>query len=304
MENLLIVGSTGLLGSYLWKEAQSRYKITGIHFGETQNPEDSILLDITNLSKLKDYFHKNSPDHVILTSAMTHVDQAEINPQLAYKLNAEAPKNIAQLCVERGASLIYVSTDFVFDGKKNTYFETDIPNPLSVYGKTKYEGEVFVKQYNPKAVIARSCVLYGMNPPERRHNYVTWVLSNLKEDKPIRIVTDQYNTPTYAGDLASMLLKLLETKVSGLYHTCGRECLSRFDFAIKIAEVFDLSSKLISPILSKDFSQKAERPKRACLSTEKLQAELNFTPKDIREGLDELRKELSYNNSSVNPNTT
>ncbi len=300
MQDLLIIGSTGLLGSYLWKTAQSRYNLLGIHYGESQFPDESTELDITRKQSITKFLEDHRPNHVILTSAMTNVDYAEEHPREARALNTEAPANIAKVCARIGAHLIYISTDFVFDGNQSSYVESDTPNPLSVYGQTKYEGEIRVQQNYPAALIARSCVLYGVNPPERRQNYVSWVLSSLREEKHLRIVTDQYNTPTYAGDLALILLRFLNTEKSGIFHTCGSECLSRYDFALKIAKEFNLSRDLITPITSVDLMQKAKRPKWACLSTAKLQEHLEHVPFNIAQGLRAIKEELKYNNATEN----
>jgi dTDP-4-dehydrorhamnose reductase len=161
-----------------------------------------------------------------------------------------------------------MSTDFIFDGisKKGNYNENDTPNPLSYYAKTKYKAETAIINSEIDYTICRTAVLYGWN--KDKQNFITWIINKLQQNKPIQIVTDQYNSPTFVRNLAEILLKLIEKDVKGIYHTAGDCQLNRYEMAIKCAEVFNLNKELISQLES--IEQKAVRPKNAGLDISKL----------------------------------
>ena len=185
-----------------------------------------------------------------------------------------------RLLVNILTKLVYVSTDFVFDGKKGMYTEKDECNPLNWYGKTKLEGEKRVAALDDY-VIARTSVLYGWH---KRLNFVTWVIHQLQYNHPIRIVTDQYTCPTLADNLAACLLEL-SAKGQGLYHVAGSERINRYAFALKIAHTFKLDVNLITPICSEELNQKAHRPKDSSMSIKKVIPVIDTVLLNIDEGL-------------------
>lgn len=264
MDRLLIIGN-GLLGREVARLARHNFK-TAITYNANPITEDgfsSYHLDITgNLDLIKSL----KPDYIILTAAMTNVDQCEVDPEGAWKVNALGPKNVAKAAKEIDAKLIYISTDYVFDGEKSLYKEGNKPNPINHYGKTKLAGERFVQEICEDYVIARTSVLYGYHPT--RQNFATWAIEELKKGNRINIVTDQYNSPTLASNLAEMILKIKDE--TGIFHASGSERISRFDFASKIAEIFGLDENLITPRTSNQLSWKAIRPKDSSLNVSKI----------------------------------
>lgn len=247
----------------------------------------SETIDITT-GEIVTYIERVSPDAVIHCAAFTNVDQCEIEREKAWNVNVLGTEKVAAACQKTGAKLVYVSTDFVFDGKKGRYTEEDEPNPVSWYGKTKLEGEQKVEIID-NYVIARTSVLYGWH---KRLNFVTWVIYQLKNENPIRIVTDQYTCPTLADNLADCLIELCVHNGYGLYHVTGSERINRYEFALKIARIFGLDTTLITPIRSEELNQKAERPKDSSLSTEKVKSVVDTPLLNIDEGLKRMKNEL------------
>ena len=217
---------------------------------------------------------------------MTDVDQCEVNRKLAYNTNVKGVKNVLETCKKIKCKLIFLSTDFLFDGIKKRgyhYKETDTPNPLNYYAQTKYKAELNIYSSGIEYLICRSAVLYGWN--DKKFNFITWILNNLKKNITISIVTSQINSPTFVVNLAQIILKLIEKNARGIYHTVGDCVLNRFEMALKCAEIFEYNKNLIIPI--ENFEQKAIRPKNAGLSIMKLKNLLGSTFKifNLDEGL-------------------
>ena len=286
MKRLFITGGSGLLGSKFRYIAGSKYEIVTTHHN---NPgENSVSFDITDENDVMDKITSLNPDAVIHAAALTNVDYCEDHPEEAWNVNAKGTDNIAKACEKTGSKLIYVSTDFVFDGERGMYSEEDKTNPLGYYASTKLEGEEFIRHYDDlNYAIARVSVLYGWHT---RMNFVTWVIDELKNGNEINIVTDQYNSPTLADNAAEAMIKIFERDKTGIYHTVGDERINRFDFARNIAEVFDLDSSLINPTKSTNFVQKAKRPKDSSLNVEKVQRDLGIKMLNTTEGLNYMKK--------------
>jgi dTDP-4-dehydrorhamnose reductase len=269
---LMITGHTGLLGSKIL--AQSGFQ---------NYPERRI--DITT-PEIVHYIEKVAPDIVIHCAAFTNVDLCETQREKAWLINVTGTEHVVTACTTIHAKLVYISTDFVFDGTGTMYTEEDSPNPINHYGKTKLEGEKIVQEMDDY-IIARTSVLYGWH---HRLNFVTWVLNQLQNKNHMRIVTDQYTCPTLADNLAEVVLELCEKDVRGLYHVTGTERISRYDFAKKIADTFGLDASFMTSILSEDLAQKAPRPKDSSLSTQKIKAIIDTPLLSVKEGLQEMKK--------------
>ncbi|MGQ9460508.1 MAG: dTDP-4-dehydrorhamnose reductase [Candidatus Bathyarchaeaceae archaeon] len=302
---LLVIGGSGLLG----------YKIAELAVGEFETFATynfrSAELQGCNFLKLNKcdrdatlaLVKKIKPDVVIDTAALHNVDYCETHHDEAWKVNVEGTMNVADACRETGAKMIFVSTDYVFDGKKGFYNEEDAPNPLSYYAKTKLEAEGIIEEAEIDYAIARPSVIYGWNPGElaslqsssgKSMNFVIWTLNKLRRREEIKIVTDQYSSPTLADNLAETLLALSKSQRQGVYHTAGKTCINRFDFAKKIAEIFDLNGDLIKPVTSDAFKQVAERPKRCCLDVSKAERELKVKFLTVEEGLIKMKKKMEH----------
>lgn len=284
MERLFITGGSGLLGSK-FTSLNSDYEIITTY---NTNPKDNaVKLDITDENDVLSKIESLSPDLVVHAAALTNVDYCEEHPEEADKINGQGTLNLVKACKKVGAKLIYVSTDFVFDGKKGMYQENEKTNPLSYYGLSKLKGEEFIQNSDVDYAIARVSVLYGWHT---NFNFVTWVINELKEDNQINIVTDEYNSPTFADNAAEAILNIYSRGKEGVYHIAGDERINRFDFAKNIARVFELDETLINPILSENLIRKAERPMDSSLSVEKARSDLDIKLLNTTEGLKEMKK--------------
>ena len=276
-KKLLIIGANGFLGTAIfqvhnkkdYKGKKFRLIASDIEHTNIEKNVPFYKIDITKSDDTLKKIVKISPDIVLLTAAMTDVDQNEIEKELATKINTEGPKNVIKACKKTDAKLVFISTDFVFDGEKekgNYYTEEDTPNPQSHYAKTKYNAELVLINSNVSYLVCRTAVLYGWNP--LKLNFITWILDKLQKKEKISIVTSQINNATFVNNLAEILLKLIEKDANGLYHTAGDSALSRYEMALKCADIFNYNKDLIIPI--ENFEQKAIRPKNAGLDISKL----------------------------------
>lgn len=277
MTKLLIIGA-GLLGSSLAQIAREDMLTSftcNYHPAEIKGCR-SYRRDIFDCPEL---IFSLRPDYVVLTAALTDVDQCESDRKAAWQVNALGPKAVASACHKASSKLIYISTDYVFDGKKGNYSESDALSPVNYYAESKLAGEHYIQEICPDCLILRPSVLYGWNPT--RLNFVTWIISELRQGRIINVVTDQYNSPTYSFDLAGIILNLKDE--AGLFHASGRERINRYSFALKIAETFELDSSLIRPATSDALSWKARRPQDSSLNVSELSRIV--WPMNVSEGL-------------------
>lgn len=253
---ILITGAEGQLGKALIA------KLNGREYWAT----DISMLDITNPDNTRALIVKYKPDVVIHTAAYTNVDAAEANLEMAFRVNALGTQHIAFACNDIGAKMLYVSTDYVFDGTKGRlYHEFDTPNPYSIYGKSKLAGEILAKQTLAKLFIARTAWLYGDG-----NNFVQTMLKLGSKNEEIRVVNDQYGCPTNADDLAEVLLKIIETDYYGIYHTVNNGYTTWFEFAKTIFSIINAKVEVI-PINSTELNRPALRPQFAPLESNMLQ---------------------------------
>ena len=275
-KTILIIGANGFLGSNILQLRKTKeVRDLNYQFLAADIENSNVPIDVTfyhiNITNPQDTLKKIeviSPDVILLTAAMTNVDQNEVDKDLATAINTEGPKNVLEACKKTDSKLVFMSTDFIFDGisKEGNYNENDTPNPLSYYAKTKYNAEQAIINSEIEYTICRTAVLYGWN--KEKQNFITWIINKLQQNEPIQIVTDQLNSPTFVKNLAEILIKLIEKDAKGTYHTAGDCTLNRYEMALKCAEVFNLKKELISPIES--IEQKAIRPKNAGLNISKL----------------------------------
>jgi dTDP-4-dehydrorhamnose reductase len=277
MTELLVIGG-GLLGHEVALASRDRFETVLTYNTNPMEIEGckTFQMDIT---RNVDLIRSLKPDYIVLTAAMTNVDRCESDREGAWKANALGPRKVAIAAREAGSRLIHVSTDYVFDGEKGMYREDEATSPINCYGQSKLAGERFVLEICPNSVIARTSVLYGWNPA--RLNFVTWAMEEMKRGSRINIVTDQYNSPTLASSLAEVLFEIKDEQ--GIFHACGSERISRYDFALKIAKAFGLDESLINPISSDQLSWKAKRPRDSSLDVSMISRFVK--PLNIEEGL-------------------
>ena len=289
MQELFVTGASGLLGSRMVEPAKHNYEVIPLHNTRPLH-SNSLRLDITNLSEVLSLFNKLKPHMVIHTASETNVDKCETRKEQAWRINVEGTRNIAFACSKVGAKLVYISTDYVFDGEKGNYTEQDKPNPINYYGVTKSEGESQVVQHCKNYAILRTSVLYAWHP--WKQNFATWAINELKQNKEITVVEDHYNTPTLADNLAEMAIETILKDLQGVYHACGSERIGRYEFARQIARAFDLNQNLIRPIKMEQLTAWiAKRPRDSSLNTNKIRSQLEAKPLNITEGLDRMKKE-------------
>lgn len=279
MIKALVTGGNGQLAQCL-KEIVKYHDELDITF------QDLPDLDITNKQQLESYFSNNELDYCINCAAYTAVDLAEEQSELAYAVNAEGPKNIAMLCLKYNIKLIHISTDFVFDGQQRTpYSETDAPNPLSVYGASKLQGERNIQDVMENYFIVRTSWLYS----EYGKNFMKTMLKLSETRDQISVVSDQIGSPTYAGDLAAALTKIVLSSSTnyGVYHYSNLGTTSRYDFAVEIFKQFGKTIE-VKPIKTKDYSTAAKRPKCSVLDTTKIKNNFNCTINDWQTSLNKI----------------
>ena len=299
MKKIVITGSNGLLGQTLVNllmKAPENYSVFGLSKGDNRMNRNDFLyydIDITNYSQLEECITYIQPSFIINTAAMTNVDTCELKPEECNNLNIEAVKYLTQICTKLNIHFIQISTDFIFDGSKGIYKETDLPNPLSIYGHSKLKAENIVKNSGVNFSILRTILVYGKGVNLKRNNIVLWVKDMLENNKENTIVDDQYRMPTYVEDLAMACKLIVDKNISGVYHISSNELLSVFEIANQIADVFGLNKKLIKPISSKTLNQKAIRPQKTGFDLSKTIKELDFQPTSFLLGLKRFKQTLS-----------
>ena len=282
---LLITGASGLVGyktaQLALEKSHEVYSAYNEHQIKIGTP---IKLDITSQRAVSETISREKPEAIIHTAAYTNVDGCDINRDLAWKVNAEATKYIAKSSAEINAHLTYVSTDYIFDGEKGLYSEEDSPNPINHYGYTKLKGEEMVRKHSREWCIARTSVVYGWG--KTKLNFATWIITNLRQGKEVKIITDQYVSPTLNINLAEMLLEIVERKITDIIHTAGATRISRFKFSTRLAEVFNLNINLVKPTSMDEMSWKAERPRDSSLNVNKALMVMNRKPLKLNQALE------------------
>lgn len=249
---VLIIGSEGMLG----------HDLVDILSAENEISTTTIdTLDITDINKTIKTVKEINPDVVVHAAAFTNVDGSESNQDLAYKVNVLGTRNVAVACSEADSALVYICTDYVFDGTKGSpYYEYDQTNPLSVYGKTKHLGEVYIRDILNKFYIVRTAWLYGFHGP----NFVTTMLNLAKTNDTISVVSDQIGSPTYTVDLANAIASLIKKPVYGIYHVTNSEHCSWYEYAREIFDIAGIDIEL-KPVTTEEFGSPAPRPKYSVL---------------------------------------
>lgn len=257
---VLVLGANGQLGYEFSNFLRDKVELFAFSHSE---------LDILDFEKLVNKFLELSPDIVINCAAYTKVDQAEKEQALAYKINAVGARNVSFASFKINAKVVYFSTDYVFDGKKNTpYNEFDKPNPISVYGKSKFLGEIHTKEHNSNHLILRISWLYGVNGS----NFVKTIIRLAKEKGELKVVNDQIGTPTYSLDVVKQAWKLIQEDSVGLYHSASLGQTTWFEFARRIVEKLNLNAK-VAPIETDEFPALAKRPNFSVLENYLLKLE-------------------------------
>tara|TARA_R110002020_G_scaffold122487_7_gene278036 strand:- start:47866 stop:48744 length:879 start_codon:yes stop_codon:yes gene_type:complete len=273
---ILVTGANGQLGRSIL-DVSKDFPQFEYHFKTSKD------LDITDFDRVKELFHKENFDYCINCAAYTAVDKAESEKEKAFMINAEAVGNLAEVCLAYNVILLHISTDFVFDGTKTSpYTEEDEPNPINVYGASKLKGERYIQELLNKYFIIRTSWVYS----EYGHNFVKTMLRLAREREEINVVNDQIGSPTYAGDLAEVLMTIITSGSDeyDLYHYSNDGEISWYDFAVRIFKEFK-KNNLVFPMSTIDYPTAALRPDYSVLHKSKIEKILRIEIHDWRNGL-------------------
>ena len=272
---ILVTGASGLLGANLALEANRLgHDVYGVVNSQPLKTDafNVLTADLQTEDAVETLFRQVRPEWVIHCAAIANLEVCEKQPELAHRINGEIPGILAKHCRKGGARLLHVSTDAVFDGIKGNYIETDAPNPQNVYAETKLAGEAAVAANDPEALIAR-VNLFGFSPSERR-SLAEFFLYNLIAEKPLNGFTDVFFCPVLVNDIAGIFFRMLENRLSGIYHVFSGDCLSKYDFGVRIAERFGLNANLIAPVSVAEGGLAAARSPNLTMNTHKLSTDL------------------------------
>jgi dTDP-4-dehydrorhamnose reductase len=288
---LLISGGGGLMGSKVAEVAalQGHEVFFGYHREHHESSHaghgNGIKFDLMDHASIVEAVRSSRPEVVIHTAALTDVDRCEIDKDTAYRVNVLGTRVLCETARELGAFTIYTSTDYVFDGARGMYSEDDKANPVNYYGYSKFLGEAY------SDAVARTCVIFGARPASGKVNFALWLIDRLTKGESVKVVTDQFVTPTLNTNLARMVLEMASRRLKGIYHLSGATRISRYDFACELAGVFGLEEELISPSRMAEMKWAARRPADSSLDTSKAMRCLNEKPMAVGEALRTLKAE-------------
>ena len=307
MKRVLITGSNGLLGQKLvelFSNSPNYMLLLTSRQPASVFSNDQLQyrqLDTTRRNDVESTVGEFEPEVIVNAAAMTNVDACEIEREKAWRSNVTGVENLLHAAKLSGARLVQISTDYIFDGKNGPYSEADRPNPVCYYGRTKLASENLITTSGLPATVIRTMVLYGI-ARNVKTNFGLWLLSNLKAEKPVKVVDDQIGNPTIAEDLAYGILKVIELGRLGVYHVAGPDLVSRYEFALALAKIFGFNKKLITPVKTASMKQPAQRPLKSGLITLKAQTDLDIKLAGVEQGVNIFKNQVnSVLDHSVKP---
>ncbi|WP_298733762.1 SDR family oxidoreductase [uncultured Chitinophaga sp.] len=295
---VLITGSNGLLGQHLIPLfiADERYEVIAAGRGVNRLPSRQGYtyesVNLRNTVSVQQLVEKHRPDIIIHAAAMTQVDECERNKDACWDTNVAATRYLIQAAEKYNAFFLFLSTDFIFDGLEGPYREDDAPNPLSYYGASKVAAERMIRNSKLPWAIVRTVLVYGTAIDMQRSNIITWVKNNLQQGKKIKVVDDQWRTPTLVQDLAEGCKLVADKQATGIFHISGNEMLSPYEMAVQTAQFFKLDLRLIEKVNAKSFVQPAKRPAKTGFVIDKAVQELGYQPRSFAEGLEIVAREI------------
>jgi dTDP-4-dehydrorhamnose reductase len=294
MQKILVTGSNGLLGQklvYALREDKD-VDLIATAKGENRliekNGYSYFSLDISNKENVKEAIEKFAPDTIIHTAAMTNVDACETEKEMCRLLNVASVRFFVEAIEHFKAKrihFIHLSTDFIFDGKNGPYTEEDEANPISYYGQSKYDAELFVKNSTIDWAILRTIIVYGITDNMSRSNIVLWAREALSKKQHIKVVDDQFRSPTLAEDLAQGCILAAKKKAKGIYNVSGKDTMSILELVCRVAGYFHLSTDTIEVVKSETLNQAAKRPPKTGFIIDKAIKELGYNPHSFEEGI-------------------
>ena len=293
-----MTGAGGLLGSAIAEIGSYRHQIFS-GFREHRSAFGTpVAMDLFDPDKIGREVERLKPDAILHTAALTDVDKCETEKEAASRVNHRATKVLSESAKRVGAFFLYVSTDAVFDGKKGMYRETDQPRPINHYGETKLLGEESVKASGVEYCIARASVIYGSRRAAQKENFALWVIGKLNAGEVVSIVRDQFVSPSLNSNVAEMTLEAVERRQTGIFHMAGASRVSRYDFAVALADAFGLDASLVEPVIMDEMKWVAKRPRDSSLDVSKAASLLSEKPLLLPDALLELKHALTGENES------
>ncbi|MEM3556247.1 MAG: SDR family oxidoreductase [Candidatus Micrarchaeia archaeon] len=300
---IFITGGNGLLGSALSLGLVKEHKVVcGCHASYIKIKNDNFSSEIFDITRedMLEVVVRASPDVIIHAAAITDLELCERDPTMAYKVNVAGTENILKAARKCGAKLVYMCTDYIFDGRAGNYSETDKPNPLSVYAKTKLEGEEIIRKDYDNFLSIRTS-LHGWNPNPGKTSFSSWVVESLRRGKKVQLIRDQISSMIFTNDLAGIMNRMLKQDLTGIYNVASSDSMSKYDIGLTIAEVFKLNKEFITQIslsqLARKISLKAKRPMNVSLDVSKIEKKLGERMPSIREGIVSMKeKEEEFRN--------
>lgn len=285
MAKVLVTGASGLLGANAVLELKETHQVLGVYCQHTISDPDirTVRAELSNPAEVDRLFTREQPEWVIHCAAAANVDACERDPEMAFRLNRDMAGYVAKTAAKIHARLVHISTDLVFDGEDGNYSETDPPNPINVYGRSKLEGEQAVLESCPSAVVIRTN-LYGWNARDK-HSLAEWFLYRLRSKVEVSGFTDMYSSPILVNHLVKIILNLFDLDYAGIIHIGGQGCISKYGFGCEIARLYDLDPSEINPSSWRDLDLYAQRAENLCLNTSNAANSLSIRLPTISEGL-------------------
>ena len=295
MLKILILGGSGLLGKKLVEKASDSFEVISTFNNHKIEHSKSRTIRIKlpdEFFNLKSLIFNERPNLIINTIANTNIDYCEQHKTETYLLHVEMNKQIFKLCEDVASKFIFISSDYVFDGKKGDYMEYDKTSPVNYYGETKAIAESIILQ-NPINTVLRSSLIYDWDPQVR---FLNFVVDKLRKNENIQAYDDFLTAPIFLEDLVGSIIKAVEKNVSGIYNLAGPSCVTRMDFALAIAKKFNFDRNLIEPVSVKSSNLIAERPRNSSLNKIKAEKDLDIKFRSIEEGINEVYKKYKIEN--------
>jgi dTDP-4-dehydrorhamnose reductase len=290
---ILLTGCTGLIATHI---AELGSEDIDLILTSRSIPEFGsaafFQFDWNATSKIQTFLSSIKPDIIIHTAGVTSVDYAEQRKPETDAVNVQAVQEIVAWCASNDCHLVHFSTDFVFDGNKGLYAETDEAKPISYYGQSKLKSESLVLGGLQNAVVIRTVLVYGYSRQLSRLNFPIWLKQQLENRNELNITADQFRTPTYAEDLAQATLDLALSDHHGLFHVSGPEYLNVYEFAEKVCQVFDLDADLLKPSATNTMGQAGQRPLKTGFNIDKVGNTIGFEPLNVMDGLAKMRSRM------------
>ena len=281
---ILVTGSAGLIGTQIVKDLLDNHKQVYSCYNKTK-PELGIIthLDLTKKDDIVNTMNRIKPDVVIHLGAMTDVELCETETELAKKINTDATEILALESEKYNTFFVYMSTDYVFDGKVGMKKENDKTNPINFYGKSKLDGERVFKKITTPNVIVRTSTPFGIH--SKKISFPIWVKKNLELEKEISVVVNQYTSPSYVPNISKMIIEIMERKITGIIHLAGATKISRYDFAVQISKIINVNKQFLKLTKMDQMDWKAQRPADSSLSVSKANKILKNKPEKIEDSL-------------------